>query len=159
MPTGNEWHHLHGIFQENAPALLARADECVAHLELIDNDSDAVEALLNTLYAIATLANNAQLPAIGAFSLRVNETLRPVCTNGRLTPAALASLRKCLALLAWQVELVDPVTGLLPLDDTEQRELLARLASDLDEPDPHQAVGYCQCPRGSAYALRLPEQR
>ena len=160
MPTGNEWHHLHGIFLEKTPALLMRADECLTHLELIDDDSDAVEALLDALHTVATLADKAQLDTVGRFSLTLNGRVREVWAAGRLAPATLSVLRQCIALLAWQFELVDLTTGLLPLDDSEQRELLAHLASSCGIGHrPHQATDYCRCPQGSAYPLRLPEQR
>ncbi len=123
MLNGNEWQQLHGDFLGDTHHLLNRADECLSHLELISDDKDAIECLLGTLQEIADKADVAAVPSIAGFARQLRYLLY-FSAAGRLLPKALASLRQCLALLSWQVELVDPLTGLLPLDDSEQQELL-----------------------------------
>ena len=124
MLNGNEWHQLHGDFLSDSQHLLHRADECLSHLELINDDKDAIEALLAALQRIAGLADAASVGPVAGFSRQLRYLLYFAGATGRLQPKALVLLRQCLSLLSWQVELIDPVTGLLPLDDHEQHELL-----------------------------------
>ena len=124
MLNGNEWQHLHGDFLCDTPVLLNRADECLSHLELISDDKDAVECLLVTLQQIAGKADAAGVSGVAGFARQLRYLLYFAGAAGRLPPKSLLSLRQCLALLSWQVELVDPLTGLLLLDEAEQQELL-----------------------------------
>jgi chemotaxis protein histidine kinase CheA len=124
MLNGNEWHQLHGDFLSDSQHLLHRADECLSHLELINDDKDAIEALLGALQRIAGLAEAASVTPVAGFSRQLRYLLYFAAASGRLQPKALVLLRQCLSLLSWQVELIDPLTGLLPLDDQEQHELL-----------------------------------
>jgi len=124
MLNGNEWHELHGNFLAETQQLMTRADECLSHLDLISDDRDAIECLLGTLQKVAGLADTAAVPAIAGFARQLRYLLYFASAAGRLQPKALLTLRQCLSLLSWQVELVDPLSGLLPLDDSEQQELL-----------------------------------
>lgn len=127
MLNSNEWQQSHGDFLTDSQHLLNRADECLNHLELISDDTDAIECLLVTLQQIAGKADTAGLSSVGRFARQLRAPLSLANTVGCLLPKAQASLRQCLWLLSWQVELVDPRTGLLPLDDVEQQELLEAL--------------------------------
>jgi hypothetical protein len=122
--NGNEWHHVNGDFLSDTQHLITRADECVSHLELISDDKDAIECLLGTLQQIAGKADSASVRPIAGFARQLRYLLYFASAAVRLQPKALLTLRQCLSLLSWQVELVDPSTGLLPLDDGEQQELL-----------------------------------
>ncbi|HXR01311.1 MAG TPA: hypothetical protein VN798_13050 [Pseudomonas sp.] len=124
MLNGNEWHALHSDFLSHAHQLMGRADECLSHLELISDDRDAIECLLGALQQIAGRADAACVAPIAGLSRQLRYLLYFASAAGRLQPRALASLRQCLSLLSWQIELVDPLTGLLPLDETEQQQLL-----------------------------------
>ena len=124
MLNGNEWHQLHGDFLSDAQRLMVRADECLSHLELISDDKDAIECLLGTLQQIAGKSDAAHVQAVTSFARQLRYLLYFAVAAGRLQPKALISLRQCLSLLSWQIELVDPVTGQLPLDDSEQQHLL-----------------------------------
>lgn len=124
MLNGNEWHQLHGDFLSDAQRLMGRADECLSHLELISDDKDAIECLLGTLQQIAGKSDAAHVQAITSFARQLRYLLYFAGAAGRLQPKALISLRQCLSLLSWQIELVDPLTGQLPLDDSEQQHLL-----------------------------------
>ncbi|MFK3796376.1 hypothetical protein [Pseudomonas sp. NPDC088444] len=124
MLNGNEWHELHGDFLSDTQRLITRADECLSHLELISDDKDAIECLLGTLQQIAGKADAARVQPVAGFARQLRYLLYFASAAGRLQPKALFSLHQCLSLLSWQIELVDPVTGQLPLDDSEQHELL-----------------------------------
>lgn len=124
MLNGNEWHELHGNFLAETQQLMTRADECLSHLDLISDDRDAIECLLGTLQQIAGKADTASVQSIAGFARQLRYLLYFASAAGRLQPKALLTLRQCLSLLSWQVELVDPLSGLLPLDDSEQQELL-----------------------------------
>lgn len=124
MLNGNEWHHLHGDFLSHTQQLSSRANECLSHLELISDDKDAIECLLSTLQQIAGKADAANVKPVAGLARQLRYLLYFASASARLQPKALVSLRQCLSLLSWQIELIDPVTGLLPLDDSEQQELL-----------------------------------
>jgi chemotaxis protein histidine kinase CheA len=124
MLNGNEWHQVHGDFLTDTEHLMTRAEECLSHLELISDDKDAIECLLGTLQRIAGMADAASVKPVAGFARQLRYLLYFASAAGRLQPNALVVLRQCLSLLSWQVELIDPVTGLLPLDDTEQQALL-----------------------------------
>ena len=124
MLNGNEWHQLHSDFLNDSHRLLHRADECLSHLEMINDDKDAIEALLGALQRIAGKADAAGVAPVAGFSRQLRYLLYFAGATGRLQPKALVLLRQCLSLLSWQIELVDPLTGVLPLDEHEQHELL-----------------------------------
>lgn len=125
MLNGNDWHATHGEFLDESQRLLYICQECVAHLELISGDEDAVHCLLRTLRKLSEDADMAHIPCTAEFTRK----LRSVIAEASLTAEALQTLERCLTLLAWQLELIDLRTGQLPLDDSEQRELLDRFAS------------------------------
>lgn len=125
MLNGNDWHATHGEFLDESQRLLHTCQECVAHLELISGDEDAVRCLLGTLRKLSENADSAHVPCTAEFT----RALRTVVAEASLTAEALQTLEHCLTLLAWQLELIDLRTGQLPLDDSEQRELLDRFAS------------------------------
>jgi chemotaxis protein histidine kinase CheA len=124
MLNGNDWQHLHGDFLSATPHLMSRTDECLSHLELINDDKDAIECLLATLHQIAGMADTARVESVAGFARQLRYLLYFASAAGRLQPKALVCLRECLSLLSWQIELIDPLTGLLPLDDVEQHQLL-----------------------------------
>lgn len=125
MLNGNDWHATHGEFLDESQRLLHTCQECVAHLELISGDEDAVSCLLGSLRKLSESADIAHIPCTAEFT----RALRIVIAEARLSAEALQTLEHCLTLLAWQLELIDLRTGQLPLDDSEQRELLDRFAS------------------------------
>lgn len=124
MLNGNEWHQLHSEFLSDAQALLTRSDECLAHLELISDDKDAIECLLDSLQKIAGEADKASVAPLASFARQLRYLLYFAHAAGRIHPKALESLRSCFSLLAWQVELIDPHSGQLLMDDEEQQQLL-----------------------------------
>jgi chemotaxis protein histidine kinase CheA len=124
MLNGNEWHQLHSEFLSDSQALLTRSDECLAHLELISDDKDAIEGLLDSLQKIAGEADKAHVAPIASFARQLRYLLYFAHAAARIHPKTLESLRRCFSLLAWQVELIDPESGELLLDDQEQQELL-----------------------------------
>lgn len=128
MLNGNEWHQLQGEFLGDTQTLMHRADECLSHLELISDDRDAMECLLATLQQLAGKADDAGIPTICGFARQIRYLLYFTSAAGNMAPEALLSLRRCLSLLSWQLELIDPTTGLLPLDESEQHDLLEQFA-------------------------------
>lgn len=116
-------------FLIDAQKLLAKSDDCLAHLEVFINDKDAIECLLGSLLGLANKADALGLHVITDFSLRINRLLSLAHPHIRLQDDALRALENCFALLAWQLELIDAETGLLALDDAEQLELLYSFAT------------------------------
>lgn len=118
----------------DAQVLLTQAQECLQHLELIDNDPDACRCLDNTLDSLARQATRLGLIEVAHYTNALQQLLAPACHGGCLQREALPALGACLTLLAWQLELVDTRTGRLNLDIGEQLVLLNDLAKVLRQP-------------------------
>ncbi|MDZ3990716.1 histidine kinase [Pseudomonas sp. Teo4] len=123
-------------FLLDAQILLTQSQECLQHLELIDNDPDACHCLNNTLDTLARRANGLGLIEVSRYTEALQRLLAPACREQHLKGEALPALDACLTLLAWQLELVDPRTGRLSLDTCEQITLLGELAGLLNQPAP-----------------------
>ncbi|WDY56424.1 histidine kinase [Pseudomonas sp. PSKL.D1] len=123
-------------FLLDAQVLLTQSQECLQHLELIANDPDACHCLNNTLGTLARRANGLGLFEVAHYAAALQQLTAPACRSLHLRAVALPPLHACLTLLAWQLELVDPRTGRLALDTTEQMALLHDLATALDQPLP-----------------------
>ncbi|MBC3476777.1 histidine kinase [Pseudomonas sp. Rh2] len=123
-------------FLLDAQILLTQSQECLQHLELIDNDPDACNCLNNTLDTLARRANDLGLIEVALYAEALQRMLAPACHERHLKGEALPAVDACLTLLAWQLELVDPRTGRLSLDTCEQTTLLGELARILGQPAP-----------------------
>ncbi|MGE6387165.1 hypothetical protein ACQKEN_16070 [Pseudomonas sp. NPDC078416] len=128
MLNGNEWQQLHAEFLTDTQTLMCRADECLSHLELISDDRDAMECLLTTLQQLAGKADTHGVETVAGFARHLRYLLYFANAAGQLQPEALHGLKRCFELLAWQLELIDPHTGSLALDDSEQCGLLDAFA-------------------------------
>lgn len=122
-------------FLLDAQVLLSGAQECLQHLELIGNDPDACLCLDETLDTLAGRADVHGLAEVAHFSRTLQRLLAPACARQRLDAKALPTLGACLTLLAWQLELLDPLTGVLGMDTDEQKGLLDELAALLGQAD------------------------
>ena len=128
MLNGNEWQQLHAEFLSDTQTLMCLADECLSHLELISDDRDAMECLLSTLQQLAGKADIHGVETVCGFARQLRYLLYFPSAAGHLQPKALPALKRCFELMAWQLELIDPHTGSLALDDSEQRGLLDAFA-------------------------------
>lgn len=121
-------------FLLDAQVLLTQAQECLQHLELIDNDPDACHCLDHALDSLAQQATRLGLREVAHYSTALQQLLAPACHGGCLQREALPAIGACLTLLAWQLELVDTRTGRLNLDIGEQLVLLGELAKVVQQP-------------------------
>jgi len=121
-------------FLLDAQVLLTQAQECLQHLELIDNDPDACRCLDDTLESLARQATRLGLREVAHYTNALQQLLAPACHRGCLQREALPALGACLTLLAWQLELLDTRTGRLNLDIGEQLVLLGELAKVVQQP-------------------------
>lgn len=121
-------------FMLDAQLLLTQAQECLQHLELIDNDPDACHGLGNALDSLARKATRLGLREVAHYTTALQQLLAPVCHGGHLQREALPATAACLTLLAWQLELADRRTGRLNLDIGEQLVLLSELAKVVQQP-------------------------
>jgi hypothetical protein len=128
MLNGHEWQQLHAAFLSDSQTLMCRADECLSHLELISDDRDAMECLLTTLQQLARAADTHGVPAVCDFARHLHDLLDSALSDLQLPPKALPALKRCFVLMAWQLELIDPHSGSLTLDDSEERGLLDAFA-------------------------------
>ncbi|MCD5992786.1 hypothetical protein KDX38_05500 [Pseudomonas sp. CDFA 602] len=129
MLSSNHWHQQHDEFLAESQALLYKSEECLSHLELICDDEDAIECLLTSLLKLTDAANNASVQCIADFTRQLTHLLDCAEPANGLSEETLATVKRCLALISWQLELLDPQTGELTMDNEEQQELLARLAA------------------------------
>ncbi len=116
-------------FRERAQKRLNRAEDCLQHLELIENDPDACRCLDAALSDLAHDAQRLGLLEVAHFTTSVQQILAPCCQGACLHRATLRITAACLRLLAWQLELLDTHTGRLDLDAGEQFVLLGELAN------------------------------
>lgn len=121
-------------FLLDAQTLLSKAQECLQHLELIGNDPDACHCLDQSLDLLAQQADTLGLLEVAHYARTLQQLLAPACRQRHLQGKTLTALAACLTLLAWQLELVDPLTGRLSLDSEEQHLLLNELACALGQP-------------------------
>ena len=128
----NNWNPRLPEFLIEAETLLAKSEECLAHLQLIKNDPDAIHCLLGTLLTLANRADVLALGAICTFARAIHAALSQVQGPVNLHDQALGALKECLTLIAWQLELVDLHTGDLRLDSTEQASLLEAFVAQID---------------------------
>ncbi|MBH3427385.1 histidine kinase [Pseudomonas alkylphenolica] len=118
-------------FLLDAQVLLTQAEECLQHLNLIDNDPDACHCLNDTLATLVDRARLLGLVEVASYSQQLQQLLEATHHSAHLPGSALPALEECLTLLAWQLELIDPRTGRLSLDTDEQVVLLDNLAAAL----------------------------
>ncbi|MCY1398514.1 hypothetical protein D3C76_95550 [compost metagenome] len=123
--------HCFHEFMVDAQRMLAKSQECLQHLELIGNDRDASVCMVHTLHTLANKAQACSLGTISEFCGQIIFLLNLAGPHDRLHGESLRALDNCLTLLAWQLELIDPQTGQLCLDDSEQLGLIEALACTL----------------------------
>lgn len=132
-------------FLPQAQALLEIAQECLEHLQLLGDDSDACLCLTQSLDTLARGASAVGMHTTCEF-IRAVLAMMPDSHLSRLSSAqALASLEGCLHLLDWHLQLVDPCSGGLALDCSEQHRLLHRFASAMGLPVPRPCT-FCRLP-------------
>lgn len=135
MNDGNEWQLALPEFLHEAEKLLAKSEECLSHLHLIRNDSDAIDCMKISLIKLAEKADALALQAISEFSRHIQYLIANAENPLQLHDQALEALHDCLTLLAWQLELIDAKTGQLTLDDTEQTTLIATVTLQIPQKD------------------------
>ena len=129
MPNEHkDWAQRFPEFLAEAETLLAKSEECLSHLQLISNDKDAIDCMLSTLLKLAHKAKALALEAVSEFSLHIHQLLNQAVDHVDLHTQALAALKDCFTLMAWQLELVDHNTGQLCLDESEQCSLIEAFA-------------------------------
>ncbi len=141
-------------FLENAQKLLDKAEDCLQHLELIENDPDACRCLDAALDDLACHARRLGVREVAHFTTSLQHLLAPRCQDACLQGETLRVTAACLRLLAWQLELLDAHTGRLDLDAGEQLVLLGELAKTVHPPlasacSTHESLGHvCHPPHG-----------
>ena len=134
MPNDRkEWAQRLPEFLVEAEKLLAKTEECLSHLQLISNDKDAIDCMLSTLLKLANKADALGLEAVSEFSLHLHGLLNQVQGHVDLHAQALEALKDCFTLMAWQLELIDPSTGQLGLDESEQVTLIEAFACQVGQ--------------------------
>ena len=138
MNNANEWQTALPEFLLEAEMLLAKSQECLNHLHLIRNDSDAIDCMKISLSNLAEKAEGLALQAISEFSRHIQYLIANAACPMELHDQALNALHDCLTLLAWQLELIDTRTGELALDESEQTKLIATVTLQI----PQKNFGY-----------------
>ncbi|WP_248751052.1 hypothetical protein [Pseudomonas sp. MWU15-20650] len=135
MNSANEWQTALPEFLLEAEMLLAKSQECLSHLHLIRNDSDAIDCMKASLAKLAEKAEGLALQAISEFSRHLQYLIANAVSPMQLHDQALDALHDCLTLLAWQLELIDTRTGELGLDESEQTSLIATVTLQIPQRD------------------------
>ena len=135
MNSANEWQTALPEFLLEAEKLLSKSEECLSHLHLIRNDSDAIDCMNYSLTKLAEKADDLALQAISEFSRHIQYLIANAENPLQLHDQALEALHNCLTLLAWQLELIDTRTGELSLDDNEQTSLIATVTLQIPQKD------------------------
>lgn len=135
MNTANEWQTTLPEFLLEAEMLLAKSEECLSHLHMIRDDSDAIECMKASLAKLAEKAEGLALQAISEFSRHIQYLIANAVNPMQLHDQALEALHDCLTLLAWQLELIDTRTGELTLDESEQTTLIATVTLQIPQKD------------------------
>ncbi|QTV15820.1 hypothetical protein J9321_22060 [Pseudomonas fluorescens] len=135
MNDGNEWQLALPEFLHEAEKLLAKSEECLSHLHMIRNDSDAIDCMKISLIKLAEKADALALQAISEFSRHIQYLIANAENPLHLHDQALDALHDCLTLLAWQLELIDAKTGQLTQDETEQTTLIATVILQIPQKD------------------------
>ncbi|PSL95587.1 hypothetical protein C7U57_05905 [Pseudomonas sp. R9.37] len=135
MNNANEWQTALPEFLLEAEMLLAKSQECLNHLHLIRNDSDAIDCMKISLSKLAEKAEGLALQAISEFSRHIQYLIANAACPMELHDQALNALHDCLTLLAWQLELIDTRTGELALDESEQTKLIATVTLQIPQKD------------------------
>jgi hypothetical protein len=134
MPNDRrDWNQRLPELLTEAETLLAKSEECLSHLQLINNDRDAIDCMLSTLLKLANKTNVLALEAVSEFSLHIHGLLTHAQTHMELHDQALDALKDCFTLMAWQLELVDHTTGQLGLDNSEQASLIEAFAFQIGQ--------------------------
>lgn len=128
MLNSNEWQQKHDQFLSDSQSLLYKSEECLSHLEMIRDDEDAIEGLLTNLLKLSLEAQSASIESLADFSRKLQQWLTEACQYTGFSPEVLHTLKSCLELMSWQLELIDPNTGELLMDCEEQQALLAKLS-------------------------------
>lgn len=71
MNSANEWQTTLPEFLLEAQTLLAKSEECLSHLQLIRDDSDAIDCMKSSLAKLAEKADSLALQAISEFSRHI----------------------------------------------------------------------------------------
>ena len=135
MNDGQEWQLALPEFLLEAEKLLVKSQECLSHLHLIRNDSDAIDCMKTSLSKLAEKADCLALQAISEFSRHIQYLIANAENPLQLHDEALDALHNCLTLLAWQLELIDIKTGQLQLDESEQTTLIATVTLQIPQKD------------------------
>ncbi|SDU98755.1 hypothetical protein [Pseudomonas mucidolens] len=125
MNDGKEWQDTLPEFLLEAEMLLTKSEECLSHLRQFRNDNDAIDCLKGSPLKLAEKADAMALSAISTFPRRLLSLFGNAQNPLQLHDEALKVLHDCLNLMAWQLELIDPKTGKLSLDENEQTALIA----------------------------------
>ena len=133
MNSANEWQTSLLGFLLEAETLLAKSEECLNHLHLIRDDSDAIDCMKSSLAKLAEKADSLALQAISEFSRHIQYLIANAASPMQLHDQALDALHACLTLLAWQLELIDTRTGELAMDDSEQATLIATVTLQIPQ--------------------------
>lgn len=135
MNSANEWQTTLPEFLLEAETLRAKSQECLNHLHLIRDDSDAIDCMKASLATLAEKADSLALQVISEFSRHIQYVIANAASPMQLHDQALDALHACLTLLAWQLELIDVRTGELSMDESEQATLIATVTLQIPQKD------------------------
>jgi two-component system chemotaxis sensor kinase CheA len=135
MLDEDQWSQLLRGFIEEGRDLAKQAEEYLLALDQAPDDQQAVNGLFRAMHTLKGSAGLFTLTPLVNFTHHLENLLMAVRDGERqLTPALVSLMLRCLDEIASMLELIDPDSGELPVDEAHQVQLLDALAEQTGAP-------------------------
>jgi two-component system chemotaxis sensor kinase CheA len=130
-----QWGQLLRGFIEEGRDLAKQAEEYLLVLDQAPDDQQAINGLFRAMHTLKGSAGLFTLTPLVNFTHHLENLLMAVRDGQRqLTPPLVSLMLRCLDEISSMLELIDPDSGELPVDEAHQGQLLAALAEQTDTP-------------------------
>ena len=130
-----QWSQLLRGFIDEGRDLAKQAEEYLLTLDQTPDDEQAVHGLFRAMHTLKGSAGLFTLTPLVNFTHHLESLLSTVRDGERrLTPPLISLMLRCLDEISSMLELIDPVSGDLPVDEAHQSQLLEALADETGAP-------------------------
>lgn len=130
-----QWSQLLRGFIDEGRDLAKQAEEYLLTLDQTPDDEQAVHGLFRAMHTLKGSAGLFTLTPLVNFTHHLESLLSTVRDGERrLTPPLISLMLRCLDEISSMLELIDPVSGDLPVDEAHQGQLLEALADETGAP-------------------------
>ncbi|MEO4046458.1 chemotaxis protein CheA [Pseudomonas sp. CAU 1711] len=135
MLNENQWGQLLRGFIEEGRDLAKQAEEYLLALDQQPDDEQAINGLFRAVHTLKGSAGLFTLTPLVNFAHHLENLLMAVRDGERrLTPPLISLMLRCMDEIASMLELIDPDSGDLPVDEAHQAQLLDALAQETGGP-------------------------